>query len=138
MKEYAARTDGILNARMPNDMLRVAIRAAYGENAVDSYHFRNAESIDASHPHAKLQMAKKPKHAPELSTKFAIGDSTILFIRFQESDHCSPTQICRNHNPSYSGMPHIPARFSRKSLQYRHPSVPPYIRKHQSAIPAPR
>lgn len=170
VKEYAARTDGILNARMtfdketlrptyqmvigeagescafyiadrlgmPNDMLRVAIRAAYGENAGDSYHFRNAESIDASHPHAKLQMAKKPKHAPELSTKFAIGDSTILFIRFQESDHCSPTQICRNHNPSYSGMPHIPARFSRKSLQYRHPSVPPYIRKHQSAIPAPR
>lgn len=79
VKEYAARTDGILNARMPNDMLRVAIRAAYGENAVDSYHFCNAESIDASHPHAKLQMAKKPKHAPELSTKFAIGDSVMLY-----------------------------------------------------------
>ena len=111
MKEYAARTDGILNARMtfdketlrptyqmvigeagescafyiadrlgmPNDMLRVATLAAYGENAVDSYHFRNAESIDASHPHVKLQMAKKPKHAPELSTKFAIGDSVMLY-----------------------------------------------------------
>ena len=111
VKEYAAKTEGILNARMafdketlrptyqmiigeagescafyiadrlgmPNEMLRVAIRAAYGESAVKSYKFQKAESsITKQHNH-KISKAKPVKSNTELSTKYKIGDSVIVY-----------------------------------------------------------
>ena len=111
VKEYAAKTEGILNARMafdketlrptyqmiigeagescafyiadrlgmPNEMLRVAIRAAYGECAVKSYKFQKAESsITKQHNH-KISKAKPVKSNTELSTKYKIGDSVIVY-----------------------------------------------------------
>ena len=111
VKEYADKTEGVLNARMafdketlrptyqmiigeagescafyiadrlgmPNEMLRVAIRAAYGEGAVKSYKFQKAESnITKQHNH-KIAKAKSVKSSTELSTKYQIGDSVIVY-----------------------------------------------------------
>ena len=111
VKEYASKTEGILNARMafdketlrptyqmiigeagescafyiadrlgmPNEMLRVAIRAAYGESAVEAYKFQKAESsITKQHNH-KISKAKTVKSNTELSTKYKIGDSVIVY-----------------------------------------------------------
>ena len=111
VKEYAAKTEGILNARMafdketlrptyqmiigeagescafyiadrlgmPNEMLRVAIRAAYGESAVKSYKFQKEESnITKQHTH-KISKAKQVKANTELGTKYKIGDSVMVY-----------------------------------------------------------
>lgn len=111
VKEYAAKTEGVLNARMafdketlrptyqmiigeagescafyiadrlgmPNDMLRVAISAAYGKSAVKSYKFQKAESnITKQHNH-KISKAKPVKSNTELSTKYKIGDSVMVY-----------------------------------------------------------
>ena len=64
---------------MPNEMLRVAIRAAYGEGAIKSYKFLKAESsITKQHNH-KISKAKPVKWNTELSTKYKIGDSVIVY-----------------------------------------------------------
>ena len=64
---------------MPNEMLRVAIRAAYGESAVEAYKFQKAESsITKQHNH-KISKAKTVKSNTELSTKYKIGDSVIVY-----------------------------------------------------------
>jgi dsDNA-specific endonuclease/ATPase MutS2 len=64
---------------MPNEMLRVAIRAAYGESAVESYKFQKEESsITKQHNH-KISKAKTVKLNTELSTKYKIGDSVIVY-----------------------------------------------------------
>ena len=111
VKEYAAKTEGVLNARMafdketlrptyqmiigeagescafyiadrlgmPNEMLRVAIRAAYGESAVNSYKFQKAESdITKQHNH-KISKAKSVRSNTELSTRYKIGDSVVVY-----------------------------------------------------------
>ena len=111
VKEYASKTEGILNARMafdketlrptyqmiigeagescafyiadrlgmPNEMLRVAIRAAYGERAVKSYKFQKAESSIIKQQNHKISKAKPVKSNTELSTKYKIGDSVIVY-----------------------------------------------------------
>ena len=111
VKEYAAKTEGILNARMafdketlrptyqmfigeagescafyiadrlgmPNDMLRVAIRAAYGESAVKSYKFQKAENkITKQHNH-KISKEKSVRSNVKLGTKYQMGDSVIVY-----------------------------------------------------------
>ncbi len=111
IKEYAAKTDDIINARMefdketlrptyqmiigeagescafyiadrlgmPNEMLRVAIRAAYGEAAVTSYNFQKPESDIVKQNTTKISKAKKPKNNTDLSTKYKIGDSVMIY-----------------------------------------------------------
>ena len=109
IKEYATRTEDIVNTRMafdketlsptyqmvigeagescafyiadrlgmPNEMLKVAIRAAYGEDAVKSYSFQKPESNIIKRSTAKISKAKTGKNNVELSTKYQIGDSVI-------------------------------------------------------------
>ena len=111
VKEYAAKTEGILNARMafdketlrptyqmiigeagescafyiadrlgmPNEMLRVAIGAAYGEEAVKSYKFQKAESNITKQRNHKISKAKRIQNQTELSTKYKIGDSVMVY-----------------------------------------------------------
>ena len=111
VKEYATKTDGILNARMafdketlkptyqmiigeagescafyiadrlgmPNEMLRVAISAAYGEEAVKSYKFQKSESDIVKQRNRKLSKAKAGKGNTELTTKYKIGDSVMVY-----------------------------------------------------------
>lgn len=119
VKEYAARTDGILNARMafdketlrptyqmiigeagescafyiadrlgmPNEMLRVAISAAYGETAVKSYHFQKAESNLTKQSGRKISKTKVTK---EVTTKYQIGDSVMVYPEKKIGIVCVP------------------------------------------------
>ena len=111
IKEYAAKTDDIINARMefdketlrptyqmiigeagescafyiadrlgmPNEMLRVAIRAAYGDATVKSYNFLKPESDIVKQNTTKISKSKKPKNTTDLSTKYKIGDSVMIY-----------------------------------------------------------
>ena len=111
VKEYAAKTEGILNARMafnketlkptyqmiigeagescafyiadrlgmPNEMLRVAISAAYGEETTLTYKFQKAESVITKWQNHKIAKAKTIKVNTDLSTKYKIGDSVMVY-----------------------------------------------------------
>lgn len=122
VKEYAAKTEGILNARMvfdketlrptyqmiigeagescafyiadrlgmPNDMLRVAIRAAYGESAVKSYKFQKEESNITKQNNHRISKAKTISANTELSTKYRIGDSVMVYPEKKIGIVCTP------------------------------------------------
>lgn len=122
VKEYAARTDGILNARMafdketlrptyqmiigeagescafyiadrlgmPNEMLRVAISAAYGETAVKSYHFQKAERNLTKQSGRKISKTKVTKTTKEVTTKYQIGDSVMVYPEKKIGIVCVP------------------------------------------------
>ena len=122
VKEYATKTDGILNARMafdketlrptyqmiigeagescafyiadrlgmPNEMLRVAISAAYGETAVESYKFQKSESNIEKQRNHKISKAKSMKANTELGTKYRIGDSVMVYPDKKIGIVCAP------------------------------------------------
>ena len=122
VKEYAAGTDGILNARMefdrdslrptyqmiigedgescafyiadrlgmPNEMLRTAIAAAYGEDAVEEYHFQKPDACLARKSGAKLTRTKTTKRHADLQTKYRIGDSVMIFPEKKIGIVCEP------------------------------------------------
>ena len=64
---------------MPNEMLRVAIGAAYGEEAVKSYKFQKSESNITKQRNHKISKAKRTQNQTELSTKYKIGDSVMVY-----------------------------------------------------------
>ena len=64
---------------MPNEMLKVAIRAAYGEKAVESYVFHNSDAKVEKQHVAKISKAKKQKQDTGLSMKYKIGDSVMIY-----------------------------------------------------------
>ena len=122
VKEYAAKTEGIINARMafdketlsptyqmiigeagescafyiadrlgmPEEMLRVAIRAAYGNEAVDSYKFQRATGKIAKKSGAKIVKAKTANVRTELRTKYKIGDSVMVYPEKKIGIVCVP------------------------------------------------
>ena len=122
VKEYAAGTDGILNARMefdrdslrptyqmiigeagescafyiadrlgmPNEMLRTAIAAAYGEDAVEEYHFQKPDACLDRKSGAKLTRTKTTKRHADLQTKYRIGDSVMIFPEKKIGIVCEP------------------------------------------------
>lgn len=111
VKEYAKKTEGILNARMtfdketlrptyrmvlgeagescafyiadrlgmPKSMLETAIEAAYGEKAVKNYQLGEANKEFQKKSTAKITKQKQTKKTNELSEKFHIGDSVMLY-----------------------------------------------------------
>lgn len=122
VKEYAQKSEGIVNARMvfdkdslrptykmiigeagescafyiadrlgmPSEMLKVAIRAAYGEEAVDSYAFQATERDIVKKSTSKIVKAKSGKKNNELSTKYKIGDSVMIFPDKKIGIVCEP------------------------------------------------
>lgn len=122
VKEYAAATDGIINARMafdrdslrptyqmvigeagescafyiadrlgmPNEMLRVAIAAAYGEDVVEDYHFQKPDACLSRKSGAKLTRTKTTKRHADLQTKYRIGDSVMIFPEKKIGIVCEP------------------------------------------------
>ncbi len=110
VKEYAGRSEGIINARMvfdkqtlkptyqmivgeagescafyiadrlgmPKDMLNIAVKAAYGENAVGSYGFQN-EALEKTRTGKRISRTKASHKSNDVSAKFRIGDSVIVF-----------------------------------------------------------
>lgn len=122
VKEYAKKTDDMVNARMtfdketlsptyqmvigeagqscafyiadrlgmPNDMLRVAIKAAYGEEAVAAYHFQKADRVINKGNAYKISKSKKKKKSTELTTKYKIGDSVMVYPEKKIGIVCTP------------------------------------------------
>ena len=75
---------------MPNEMLKVAIRAAYGEDAVDSYGFHNQEKQLQKKHNAKISKTKKSKNDTGLSVKYKIGDSVMVLPDKKIGIVCEP------------------------------------------------
>ena len=122
VKEYAAKTEDIVNARMtfdketlrptyqmiigeagescafyvadrlgmPSEMLKVAIRAAYGEEAVKSYTFQNTQRNISKKSTTKITKAKTGKNNAELATKYKIGDSVMIYPEKKIGIVCVP------------------------------------------------
>ncbi|MGN0402042.1 MAG: DNA mismatch repair protein MutS [Acetatifactor sp.] len=122
VKEYAAVTEGIVNARMtfdrdtlqptyqmiigeagescafyiadrlgmPNHMLKVAIKAAYGEEAVSSYRFQKEDSELKKENTHRISKSKKTHHTTDLSTKYRIGDSVMIYPEKKIGIVCVP------------------------------------------------
>ena len=122
VKEYAAETAEIVNARMafdketlrptyqmiigeagescafyiadrlgmPDEMLKIAIRAAYGEDAVKSYTFQNEKKSLVKKSTNKIRKAKTKKNNTELTTKYQIGDSVMVYPDKKIGIVCAP------------------------------------------------
>ena len=122
VKEYAAKAEGIVNARMafdketlrptyqmiigeagescafyiadrlgmPCEMLKVAIRAAYGEEAIDSYAFQNSQLNIVKKSNTKIKKAKIAKNNTKLTTKYNIGDSVMVYPEKKIGIVCEP------------------------------------------------
>ena len=75
---------------MPAEMLKVAVRAAYGEDAVDAYQFRNTESTVVKTNTPKISRTKKAKSNADLSTKYRIGDSVMIYPEKKIGIVCVP------------------------------------------------
>lgn len=122
VKEYATKTEDIINARMtfdketlsptyqmvigeagescafyiadrlgmPNEMLKVAICASYGEAAVEFYKFQKPESNLVKRDTTRISKSKKSKNKRSLSTKYKIGDSVMVYPEKKIGIVCEP------------------------------------------------
>ena len=122
VKEYANRTEDVLNARMvfdketlrptyqmiigeagescafyiadrlgmPNEMLRVAIAAAYGEDAVEEYVFQKPETSFGKHNGNRIAKHKRVKAQTGLKEKYHIGDSVMVYPDKKIGIVCEP------------------------------------------------
>ncbi len=122
VKEYANRTEDVLNARMvfdketlrptyqmiigeagescafyiadrlgmPNEMLRVAIAAAYGEDAVEEYVFQKPETSFGKRNGNRIAKHKTVKAQTGLKEKYHIGDSVMVYPDKKIGIVCEP------------------------------------------------
>lgn len=77
---------------MPNEMLKVAISAAYGEEAVHTYQFRK-EDTDMERErkgHAGISKMRQIKKHTDLSTKYKRGDSVMVYPDKRIGIVCKP------------------------------------------------
>lgn len=128
VKEYAEKTEHIVNARMtfdretlrptykmvigeagescafyiadrlgmPEEMLRTAVEAAYGEGAVGKYDFRNSsaepngKSGQRKEPLTRITRIKNTKAKKNLSTMYKLGDSVMVLPDKKIGIVCEP------------------------------------------------
>lgn len=122
IKEYADKTEGVVNARMtfdretlkpayqmvigeagescafyiadrlgmPNEMLRTAVRAAYGEDALASYPFGEEDTIVKKRNTKKISRIKKSKGNAGLTAKYNRGDSVMVYPDKKIGIVCEP------------------------------------------------
>lgn len=64
---------------MPGEMLKTAIGAAYGEEAIRDYHFQNKEASMEYHKGNQISRTKKAKDVMALRNKYNLGDSVKVF-----------------------------------------------------------
>ena len=121
IKEYAARHENIINARMtfdretlmptyrmvigeagescafyiadclgmPESMLKVAVEAAYGKDAVTAYSFKHNGNIDKTE-NKKIQKDNNQASSPKLKARFRIGDSVMVYPDKKIGIVCEP------------------------------------------------
>ncbi len=75
---------------MPNEMLRVAIQAAYGEDAVHAYHFQKEDASLQRTKKNKISKSKMPKKNANLRNKFQRGDSVMVLPDQKIGIVCEP------------------------------------------------
>lgn len=75
---------------MPNEMLKRAIRAAYGEDAVGNYTFSKPKKPLIKKNTRKIIRSKKASVNAALSSKYNIGDSVIVYPDKKIGIVCSP------------------------------------------------
>ncbi len=75
---------------MPAEMLKVAIRAAYGEEAIAAYSFQNTEDQLVKHSTPKIAKTKTAKGNADLATKYQIGDSVMVYPDKKIGIVCAP------------------------------------------------
>ena len=75
---------------MPSEMLKVAIRAAYGEEALKSYSFHDTDRNIVRKSATKIAKAKTGKRKTELTTKYKIGDSVMVYPEKKIGIVCVP------------------------------------------------
>ncbi len=75
---------------MPNEMLRVAIKAAYGEEAISSYEFHNKEQELVKEKGKKILKKKTVKKDTSLATKYNVGDSVMIYPDKKIAIVCEP------------------------------------------------
>lgn len=122
VKEYADKTQDIINARMtfdketlcptyqmvigeagescafyiadrlgmPGEMLKTAIQAAYGEEAVGAYRFQNESAVLRKQGAHKISRAKQTTLRKELGTKYRLGDSVMIYPDKKIGIVCEP------------------------------------------------
>lgn len=122
VKEYAEKTQDIINARMtfdketlyptyqmvigeagescafyiadrlgmPNEMLKTAIRAAYGETAVSAYRFQKEDTVIQKQGQHKISKTKKVSSGTDLGTKYRLGDSVMVYPDKKIGIVCEP------------------------------------------------
>ncbi len=75
---------------MPNKMLRTAICAAYGEQAVEEYQFQKEESEIKKTSLHRISKIKETKSSMELSRKYQLGDSVMIYPDKKIGIVCQP------------------------------------------------
>ena len=75
---------------MPNEMLKTAVRAAYGEAAVKDYQFHKEENALQKEAGHKLVKVKKTIPRTKLDTKYQLGDSVMVFPDKKIGIVCEP------------------------------------------------
>lgn len=78
---------------MPHDMLRTAVAAAYGEEAVGTCHFQTKEHADSRERRggtARIRKSRQGKGGPDLSMKYKRGDSVMVYPDKKIGIVCAP------------------------------------------------
>lgn len=75
---------------MPNEMLRAAVQAAYGEEAVHVYQFREENTVMKRKSHARISKIREVKNHTNLSAKYKLGDSVMVYPDKKIGIVCSP------------------------------------------------
>lgn len=75
---------------MSGEMLKVAVRAAYGEEGLKSYSFQNPERTILKKSTAKIVKTKTRKNNAKLTTKYNIGDSVMVYPEKKIGIVCKP------------------------------------------------
>lgn len=75
---------------MPNNMLRTAIRAAYGEEAVNSYCFQKEDKEVLKKNTGRITEIKRKKTGTDLAEKYRRGDSVIIYPDKKIGIVCEP------------------------------------------------
>lgn len=75
---------------MPVEMLRTAIREAYGEQAVEKYHFQNQQAALTKRNTAQICKTRRAGAGAALSTKYKRGDSVMIYPDKKIGIVCEP------------------------------------------------
>lgn len=75
---------------MPSEMLQTAVRAAYGESALERYSFRNKNAVSANRDSGRISKLKNQKKTNALCGKYSRGDSVMVYPELKIGIVCEP------------------------------------------------